>query len=55
MIKQCWGYYLPSMTPMDLKRTDHSGDGHKMIVWADGRMEESGHTKLVHDMDAGPG
>lgn len=47
-------YYLPDMHYMDLKRTGRSGDGHKMIVWAGGRMENVGHTKMVHDMDAGP-
>ncbi|MDY6084519.1 MAG: FAD-dependent oxidoreductase [Dialister sp.] len=47
-------YYLPDMHHMDLKRTGRSGDGHKMIVWAGGRMEHVGHCKMVHDMDAGP-
>lgn len=47
-------YYLPDMHNIDLKRTGRSGDGHKMIVWAGGRMENVGHCKMVHDMDAGP-
>lgn len=47
-------YYLPDMTNFALKRTGRSGDGHKMIVWAGGRMENVGHTKMAHDMDSGP-
>lgn len=53
--KAMMDYYLPEMEHMDLKRTGRSGDGHKMIVWAGGQMETPGHTKMVHDMDAGPG
>lgn len=52
--KSMMDYYLPDMTNFALKRTGRSGDGHKMIVWAGGRMENVGHTKMAHDMDSGP-
>lgn len=52
--KEMMDYYLPDVTNLDLKRTGRTGDGHKMILWAGGRMENVGHTKMCHDMDAGP-
>ena len=47
-------YYLPDMDHIARKRFGYTGDGHKMIAWAGGRMENVGHTKMCHDMDAGP-
>ena len=52
--KRMMDYYLPDVTNLELKRRGRDGDGQKMIVWAGGRMENAGHTKMVHDMDAGP-
>src|SRR5699024_5293891 len=39
---------------LENKRTGRTGDGHKMIVWAGGKIENIGHTKMCHDMDSGP-
>lgn len=47
-------YYLPDMTNFQPKQTGRTGDGHKMIIWAGGCMEHIGHTKMLHDFDAGP-
>lgn len=47
-------HYLPDMDYFERKRFAYTGDGHKMIVWAGGRMENVGHTKMAHDMDSGP-
>lgn len=52
--KEMMDYYLPDVTNLELKRTGRTGDGHKMILWAGGCMENVGHTKMCHDMDAGP-
>lgn len=51
--KRMMDYYLPDVTHLDLKRTGRTGDGHKMIVWAGGYIENVGHTKMCHDMDSG--
>lgn len=51
--KAMMDYYLPDMKNFKLKRTGRGGDGHKMIIWAGGRMENIGHTKMAHDMDSG--
>ena len=32
----------------------NTGDGHKMVVWAGGKIEDGPHTKMLHDFDAGP-
>lgn len=47
-------HYLPDMDYIARKRFGYTGDGHKMIAWVGGRMENVGHTKMCHDMDAGP-
>lgn len=47
-------YYMPDMDNLKRKRFGYDGDGHKMIAWVGGRMENVGHTKMAHDMDAGP-
>ncbi|XKM12493.1 FAD-dependent oxidoreductase [Orbaceae bacterium ac157xtp] len=51
--KRMMDYYLPDLTNLDHKRWGRTGDGHKMIVWAGGRIENLGHTKMCHDMDSG--
>lgn len=47
-------YYLPDMMHMGPKQTGRTGDGHKMTVWAGGKIEDISHTKMLHDFDAGP-
>lgn len=47
-------YYLPDMKNLGPKQTGRTGDGHKMVVWAGGKIEDFGHTKMLHDFDAGP-
>lgn len=47
-------YYQPDMTNFEPKQTNKTGDGHKMIVWAGGKIEDLAHTKMLHDFDAGP-
>ena len=47
-------HYLPDMDHIERKRFGYTGDGHKMIAWVGGRMENVGHTKMAHDMDSGP-
>ncbi|MBE6466792.1 FAD-dependent oxidoreductase [Denitrobacterium detoxificans] len=47
-------YYLPDLQYLDQKQHGRTGDGHKMVVWAGGCIEDFGHTKMLHDFDAGP-
>lgn len=47
-------YYLPDITGFERKQQNKTGDGHKMGCWAGGRIEPIGHTKMLHDFDAGP-
>ena len=47
-------YYLPDMVDLEPKQDNRTGDGHKMVIWAGGCMENLGHTKMLHDFDAGP-
>ena len=46
--------YLPDVAHFEKKKTGCTGDGHKMLIGIGGRMENVGHTKMVHDMDSGP-
>ena len=48
------GYYLPDVGNLVPKKAGRTGDGHKMIVWAGGKIENLGHTKMCHDFDSGP-
>lgn len=48
-------YYEPDMANIYRKEQNKTGDGHKMMVWAGGRMEEVDGSKVMHDFDAGPG
>lgn len=48
-------YYLPDVKNLDVKKVGRDGDGQKMVYWAGGRIENITHTKMVHDMDSGPG
>ena len=47
-------YYLPDLENLERKQFNKTGDGHKMIVWAGGKIEDLNHTKMLHDFDAGP-
>lgn len=47
-------YYIPDVMNLQLKKVGRTGDGHKMIVWAGGKIENIGHTKMCHDFDSGP-
>lgn len=47
-------YYMPDVANLELKKAGRTGDGHKMIVWAGGKIENIGHTKMCHDFDSGP-
>ena len=47
-------YYLPDLRYLEPKQSGRTGDGHKMVVWAGGAIEKTGHTKMMHDFDAGP-
>ena len=48
-------YYAPEMSNIYRKQHGKTGDGHKMIVWAGGAMEDVCPTRVLHDFDGGPG
>lgn len=48
-------YYLPDLQNLGRKQMNKTGDGHKMVVWAGGAIEDITHTKMLHDFDGGPG
>lgn len=47
-------YYQPDLRNFTRKQVNKTGDGHKMVVWAGGKIEDLAHTKMLHDFDAGP-
>ena len=47
-------YYIPDIHNFARKQTNQTGDGHKMGMWVGAAMEKVGHTKMLHDFDAGP-
>lgn len=47
-------YYLPDLKYFGRKQSNKTGDGHKMVVWAGGKISNIVHTKMMHDFDAGP-
>lgn len=47
-------YYLSDMVNLERKKSGRTGDGHKMITWVGGHIENVGHTKMPHDFDSGP-
>ncbi|XVG95938.1 FAD-dependent oxidoreductase [Eubacteriales bacterium KG127] len=53
--KEMMKKYQPDIAHFETKKKGRTGDGHKIIMEIGGRMENMGHTKMVHDMDAGPG
>jgi succinate dehydrogenase/fumarate reductase flavoprotein subunit len=47
-------YFIPDVKYIGRKQSNKTGDGFKMGYWAGCVIEPIGHTKMVHDMDAGP-
>jgi len=47
-------YFIPDLKHMGRKQMGKTGDGFVMIYWAGGVIEPIGHTKMLHDFDAGP-
>ncbi|PLY05432.1 MAG: FAD-binding dehydrogenase [Desulfuromonas sp.] len=47
-------YFIPDAKNFVRKQMDRTGDGFTMAFWAGGVIEPLGHTKMLHDFDAGP-
>lgn len=47
-------YFIPEAKYFVRKQSNKTGDGHIMGYWAGAVIEPIGHTKMAHDMDAGP-
>ena len=47
-------YFLPDLKHLGRKQMDKTGDGFQMAYWAGGVIDPIGHTKMLHDFDAGP-
>ena len=47
-------YFIPDLKHFGRKQLDRTGDGFAMAYWAGGVIEPIGHTKMLHDFDAGP-
>jgi succinate dehydrogenase/fumarate reductase flavoprotein subunit len=47
-------YFIPDSKNFGRKQVNKTGDGHIMGYWAGGVIEPTGHTKMLHDFDAGP-
>ena len=47
-------YFIPDAKNFVRKQMDRTGDGFAMAYWAGGVIEPIGHTKMLHDFDAGP-
>lgn len=47
-------YFIPDLKHFGRKMMDRTGDGFAMTYWAGGVFEPIGHTKMLHDFDAGP-
>jgi len=47
-------YFIPDARYFGRKQINKTGDGFKMGYWAGGVIEPIGHTKMLHDFDAGP-
>ncbi len=45
--------WCPDVSDFDKKQYNKTGDGHLMAITAGGVMENLGHTKMLHDFDAG--
>jgi len=47
-------YFIPDIRNFERKQMERTGDGFVMAYWAGGVIEPVGHTKMLHDFDAGP-
>jgi len=47
-------FFMPDLKNFRRKQMDRTGDGYAMVFWAGGVVEPIGHTKVMHDFDAGP-
>ncbi|WP_028109431.1 FAD-dependent oxidoreductase [Ferrimonas futtsuensis] len=47
-------FFIPDLKNFERKQMDRTGDGFAMAYWAGGVIEPVGHTKMLHDFDAGP-
>ena len=47
-------YFIPDQKNFGRKMMDRTGDGFALAYWAGGVIEPIGHTKMLHDFDAGP-
>ncbi|TWO83320.1 fumarate reductase [Shewanella algae] len=47
-------FFIPDLKNFERKQMDRTGDGFAMAFWAGGVIEPVGHTKMLHDFDAGP-
>ncbi|MEZ5072489.1 MAG: FAD-dependent oxidoreductase [Bacteroidales bacterium] len=47
-------YFIPDTTHFGRKQVNKTGDGFALGYWAGGVIEPIGHTKMLHDFDAGP-
>jgi fumarate reductase flavoprotein subunit len=47
-------YFIPDAKYFGRKQSNKTGDGFKMSYWAGSVIEPIGHTKMMHDFDAGP-
>ncbi|QIZ77270.1 FAD-binding protein [Ferrimonas lipolytica] len=47
-------FFIPDLKNFERKQMDRTGDGFSMAYWAGGVIEPVGHTKMLHDFDAGP-
>ncbi|WP_340113240.1 FAD-dependent oxidoreductase [Maribellus mangrovi] len=47
-------YFVPDARNFGRKQINKTGDGFVMGYWAGGVIEPIGHTKMLHDFDAGP-
>ena len=45
--------WCPDVGEFDKKQFDKTGDGHLLSITAGAQMENLGHTKMMHDFDAG--
>ena len=52
--KEMCDYFIPDLKHFGRKMMDRTGDGFAMAYWAGGVIEPIGHTKMLHDFDAGP-
>ncbi|WP_108946036.1 FAD-dependent oxidoreductase [Shewanella halifaxensis] len=47
-------FFIPDLEHFERKQMERTGDGFNMVYWAGGVIEPIGHTKMLHDFDAGP-